>query len=452
MSNQVNNVTEALKKLTTFVEENQSNRPTLCRRAVIYRSDEKWRLLVCTVEACVADFGIPPVETSKIYPQVILFEDWLSKEDFMDFVKQVSDGCCILGGYSLEQTSENIPWSSEYVSLSNIYMRKAGQVWTARFDQGFANTPREFLLASGQPYYPDLFEATKHWMRFPQYLDSSDSRKGEVILLFPETRAYFTDATEKEGMLEIRASGTELNKLPIAITGAWWDEDGIHHFEQKFTSDFVELQIPEHAHRLEYALIDDKGTLYDYQYEDGFRHAGLGRKRSGNVDTTLAKIVRDACISGEGSQVEFKPFVFPVDEKKNDKLHEIYKTVVAFSNAEGGRVFLGINNDCGLDGVDAKLGEWAESKSDEFTCERYLGALRGKICDVVCGDPVINFHHTIVDDYRIIIIEVATAKEKPITIRQDMNLYIRRGSSNSKVSPTEWKAIVCTQNNSSVFR
>lgn len=441
------NITDPVKILAAYLESNRFSYLSLRRRAVIYFSNNKWTLLACTVEAIVSD--IEPVEAvaSKCYPQAVLFEDRLSNEGLLDFVKQVSEGRFCLGEYSLGATNTHRQWTRERVPLSNNHMLRAGQVWSARFDDVNVNS-YEALLAPQQPYYPDLFEAVKNWLPFPVYHGSSDSRKGEVILLLPETRAYLADATFKGKVIDIQVAGTELNKLSLELKGAWWDEEGIHHFEEQVSNRLAQLSIPEFANRLEYVLADSEGAIYDRHYEDGYRHTGLGRKRIVSGDTSLVDIVREACRNGEGLQVEFKPFI----ELENDKLKEIIRAVVAFANTQGGRIFLGIDDDCGLLGIDGQLAKWAKAEPNEATCERYLGAIRGKIRDVVQGDPVLNFMQTVVDDCRIVVIEVSAAKEKPISIRQDKSLYIRRGSSNSKALPEEWKAIVCSQNNFPVFQ
>jgi hypothetical protein len=436
------NIADPEKILAAYLESNRTSYRFLRRRAVIYYSNNKWTLLACTVEALVSDLGQVDAVASKRYPQAILFEDMLSNEELLGFVKQVCEGHFCLGELSLDATNKYRKWTRERVPLSNDFMLTAGHVWSARFDDVNVNL-YEALLAPQQPYYPDLFEAVKNWLPFTVYHGSSDSRKGDVILLLPEMRAYLADATDNGKVFDIRVAGTELNKLSLELKGAWWDEKGIHHFEEKVYSGLAQLSIPKFASRYEYFLADSEGVIYDRQYEDGYRHTGLGRNRIVSGDTSLVEIVRVACRNGEGLQVEFKPFIEP----ENAKLKEIIKTVVAFANTQGGRIFIDIDDDCGLLGIDEQLGKWAKTEPNETECERYLGAIRGKIRDVVQGEPMLHFMQTVVDGHRIAVIEVSVAKEKPISIRQDMRLYIRRGSSNSMASPEEWKVIICNQEN-----
>lgn len=71
---------------------------------------------------------------------------------------------------------------------------------------------------------------------------------------------------------------------------------------------------------------------------------------------TLADQVREACESGEGLHVEFKPFVAPEQKlgssSEKTKLREVVTTVVAFANTEGGHIYLGVEDDCTMSGID----------------------------------------------------------------------------------------------------
>ena len=125
---------------------------------------------------------------------------------------------------------------------------------------------------------------------------------------------------------------------------------------------------------------------------------------------------------------------------------EIVKTVAAFANAEGGRIFLGIDDGCAISGIDERLRKWAGKDSTEETCEQYLGALRGRIRDNVVGDPKLCFFQTVVDGHRLAIIEVNASTNEIVSLVQDNYLYIRRGASNAKARPNEWAEIVCKTN------
>lgn len=443
MINREHNISDAVSKLAPYLEGNQDGYQGFRRRAVIVFTNSQWSMLACTVEAITRDSGMVDAAASRHYPQAILYEDWLSSAELLSFVSQVNDGRIVLGEHTLSAVETHRQWSRDQVPWRNIYMDRAGQVFSARFDRSNASAYGA-LLAPDQPYYPDITEAGRDWLPFAVYHGSSDARNGEVVLLLPETRAFLHEVTQENEILRILIHGTRAKELPLLLKGAWWDDKGIHHFEANITNGSGQARIPTTAARVECVLTDETGTIYDYMREDSYRYQGIGRDRSANDNTSLAQVVRAASQAGEGLRIEFKPFIELDNKKNNEKLKEVVKTIVAFANAKGGRIFLGINDDCELQGIDEQLSKSAGGTADASACDKYLGKLRGRIRDVVVGETEMVFKQTVVDGHLVAIVEIAEAKEKPVCIRQDHYLYVRRGSSNTKVSPNEWKSILGT--------
>lgn len=437
MLDRTHNIEKPAEEVLDYLRANQSGCQALRRRAIVYKSDGKWVLQSCVVEGIPVNQYDQEKVQPREYPEAVLFEDWLSLEELREFIEKASQGSFSLGDYVLETATGNRLWSKERLPLSNNYMPYAGYVWTSRFHD-HVNEMWGVLLAPQQPYYPDLHEAVKDWLPFTVYHGSSDGRKGEICLLLPETRAYFEDAVPNGDSIDLCISGAEIQSLNLEVKGAWWNEEGIHHFSVPVFGGHAYLIVPEDVKRLDYILVDANGAVYDYQQEDSYRHSGLGRKRKTDRNRTLANVIREACKNGEGPKIEFKPFIYP----ENDKIKEIFKTVVAFANSQGGRIFFGINDEGEVEGINAALGRWVKAEPDEAACDRYLSALRTKIRDELRSDVSLDFDHAIVDGHRIVLIEVAESKEKPVTFKQEHTaLYLRRGSNNTKTSPEEWKAI-----------
>ncbi|WP_372522107.1 helix-turn-helix domain-containing protein [Sulfuricaulis sp.] len=436
------NIVDPEKILAGFLEANQQGYRELRLRAVLNYSNSKWELVSCVIEAITSDTIPVGRVSSRHYPQAILFEEWLTNQACSKLMIQIAEGRMHFGDLIVQTTETRQQWDMEQVALSNHHMFRAGHVLSTRFNSRLSGM-YSALVTTDQPYYPDLAEAARYWLPFPVYHGNSDSHNGHIVFFLPETRAYLVNTLPKGETLEVEIAGTQINQLALFLKGAWWAEDGIHHIEEPVTKGHAELHIPENVDRLEYVLMGSNGTIYDFQREDIYRHTGLGRKRLLGADSTLVAIVQEVCRDGEGLKVEFKPFIELNGGYKKTKLGELVETIVAFANAQGGRIFLGIDDSCSLLGIDEKLAEWVKNSPDDNACEEYLGALRGKIRDVVVGDPSVRFLQTVVEDRRIAIIEVAEAQNRPIYIRQDNNLYIRRGASNAKAMPGEWNNIIC---------
>lgn len=430
------NVVNPAEEILSYLKANKSGCQSFRRRAVIYKSGDAWILQACVVEGVSENRKEVKIENPRCYSNVVLWEDWLLMEEIRDFVEHIQQGRFALGKYLIGAATPSRQWTRERQPLSNDYMSYAGYVWSLRFHDEVFGVAGE-LLSPMQPYYPDMHEAIKDWLPYPVY-QHRDSRKGEIILLLPETRAYFSDAVPYGNSIDLHIAGAEADNLSLEVKGAWWGEEGIHHFSENVSGGRAQLNVPVDASRLDYVLVDSAGVVYDFQQEDGYRHTGLGRKLKTKEDRTLANMVREACQSGEGQKIEFKPFI----DSSNRKLVEVVRTVVAFANTQGGRIFLGINDGCEVEGIDVHLRKRYGVEVDESVCVRYLGEIRSGIRDELRSDVKMEFGQVTVDGVWIAVVSVAEADDKPVTIQQDKSLYIRRGASNVKASPEEWKAII----------
>ena len=200
--------------------------------------------------------------------------------------------------------------------------------------------------------------------------------------------------------------------------------------------------MPDYPDRLEYVLLDEGGTLYDFQQEHSGKHTGIIREHISSVDMTLASAIRDATFQGEGQNIEFKPFVDPHDQlgpvHNRTKLGQIIQSIVAFSNSAGGRIFIGVDDSCGLNGIEPLLRAWGKEAASDALYERYRGALTNKIRGAISGDVTIVVNFTMIDEHLIAVIHVQEAHFKPVEIVGDSYYYVRAGASNRKLSPKEW--------------
>jgi hypothetical protein len=133
----------------------------------------------------------------------------------------------------------------ELLPLKNNYMRCAGRCVTAPFQSQSAGISQDPLLTSNEPYYPNLNEASKHWLPFPIYHGQSDARKQEIIFLLPETRAFLGRAQFRDGMLELNIGGTEVHDKALTVKGAYWNNGVIHHFDDLVRNGKAMISVPD---------------------------------------------------------------------------------------------------------------------------------------------------------------------------------------------------------------
>ncbi|MGH8251704.1 MAG: AlbA family DNA-binding domain-containing protein [Steroidobacteraceae bacterium] len=416
------------------------------RRAVLTKGNTRWELVCCIVEAFLPGERVPECMPPRRYQQATLYEDYLTTQECLEFARRLQEGHASFDGIDL-QRSQNAHWSVELLPVNNDFMERAGYVIALQFGQGGSRASVRTLLATDQPYYPDGDEATRDWLSLRVYHGHSDTRNDHVIFLLPETRAYIASATfSDKGTLDIRVAGTGVGALPLLIKGAYWEGKAMRHIDAPIINSKAEIAMPRDADSFEYYLIDGAAAVYDFHREDRFSQLQQGRRTIGAVEDTLADQIRKACREGEGRHVEFKPFIDPSQKlKANDrktKLLETIITVAAFANTGGGHIYLGVEDDCTVSGVDVELRTWAKGTLNESNISRYLGVLKSKIKELVYGEVTLRLSHAELNGGTVIVIEVPEATQKPIAIHGDRHLYIRAGASNQKASPELWRGIL----------
>lgn len=436
-----------------LVEHLQANEGLLRfrRRAVLTLDNGKWSLICCTIEGFVPGENCSEHVPSRRYRTALLLEDWLTAAQCTSLAMELLEGRGNFGDVSLS-LNENASWTAERVSIGNDYMSRAGSV--VSLNLGGHGMPAQVgaLIDPEHPYYPDWQDAARDWLPFRKYHGQSDGRNHQIIFMLPETRAFISRAEMSErGSLIVSLSGTEVSTKSLLIKGAYWEDGQIHHLHAAVNEASAELLVPGDVDRLEYCLIDSTGTVFDFHREDRLSRIQHGESVLGSAKRSLANQVRQAVKEGEGSKIEFKPFVNPRDKlgtpKQKTKLQEVINTVVAFANTEGGSIFLGIDDDCSLAGVDERFREWAQADINDTTLTRYCGELKSRIKDVVLGDVSLTVSSLEIDDVNLVVIDVLPSASKPLSVQQDLYLYARKGATNRKVPPGEWQSVITERNN-----
>jgi predicted HTH transcriptional regulator len=127
--------------------------------------------------------------------------------------------------------------------------------------------------------------------------------------------------------------------------------------------------------------------------------------------------------------------------RNKEKIRELVTTVVAFSNTKGGCVYVGIDDECGLTDITHELQKWAQQdRADPI--KRYCGALRNAIRGKIEGDLSMQVSHATVDGALVIIVNVDQSPSKPVMVTDDNLLYVRVGSNNKQLPPTQWASVL----------
>ncbi len=233
--------------------------------------------------------------------------------------------------------------------------------WTCRLHELVTNTPSgthpsgPFLAPEHHIFAPDVERLTADWLGEP-FWASRTNLTYEYRLRIQDRRARLLELTaEGNGvtvtveamtpeplycgaLVKTLAGNEQTHVAPVVASKAHFD---LGESVQNFST---------------WVMLGDGQPLDSYEETPrlatwGAERALFNRPRSSDVAARTPLDV--ALMGGETQNVEFKPFIrLNPREKKSDELLE---TVCAFSNADGGSVFLGVTDYADPVGIDTDL-------------------------------------------------------------------------------------------------
>lgn len=147
-------------------------------------------------------------------------------------------------------------------------------------------------------------------------------------------------------------------------------------------------------------------------------------------NSDLTAVVRALCGAGESYYVEYKSaFDFGPDQRAKRDLeaiaHDIGRTVVAFANADGGDLLVGVEDSGQVTGVP-------------FEGDRllYLASVHRALIREAERAPDIRVHDVDLDGYRVLLFRVASHPDEPL-VTSDGRCLIRDGATSRPATPRE---------------
>jgi hypothetical protein len=418
--------------------------PSISKRTVLVlvreQSSGLWKILGCVLRPLQKGAECPTGVMYE-YNDAVLFRDVLESSQCVSFIEDLALSDLAIAGRSVQFDSHS---QAEIVKVGvrNYWMEQAGTVYT--FSPKTNNPmPHERLLRADAPYYPDQYEASKDWLGLRQHHGSSDGNNGKVVLLLPETRGFIDDFRWETDTLELQVAGTATESETLQVIGAFWSAAGIKQLASPVTARHAILHIPSDAKRLELFVLGDSGQVYEHHQEQvGF---GPEHGRFLGARSQLSEIVSQvklAIAKGECVDVEFKAWVDVQGQlKENSKLMQVLKTVAAFANTSGGTVYIGVNDNSELIGINVELAKSTKIVADESSAKSYLGELRTRVNDCLRGPVAVTTALADVEGKLVAMVHVAPS-QTPVSIGTEAIFYARKGATNAKVAPDEWRAKV----------
>jgi len=400
-------------------------------RCVSIENDGKWYNALCMIHAFPNEIRHNQ-EKSRLYKRAHLLEAWLKPEELPIFIKQIPQRIIRIDGeeITLGQTTQFREY--EYLPSNNDYSSYPGSLYRAQQFEGLPSL-HDPLLAYDLTFYPNAYEAIRHWGGIRDFHGGSDARIGSVFVFLPECRVRFESLIYNGNALNLSIKLTEPVIAGLRIKGAWQYAGVSTSFEKPVTSPTLSIDLPLEAEALEIHLIGPDETIYDYRRETRFWTTGHDRILQTVKEEPGEAAVRDARKLGEGEMVEFKPFLRFGDSKQD----ELIRTTIAFANTKGGRIFIGIDDDCGISGIEKGLYKEAHrhQRSPEQGLENYIGQLRQTIAGALNKTLSLEIVPIKMEGDILLLIEVPEGDRKPYAHVRTNAIYIRRGANNVVPDP-----------------
>ena len=376
------------------------------------------------------EFADSPLEPrgSLSYPGLHLVECWLSLEDAKTFFLSFSGGHSELAGVSLR---EEVSWASVDRLRGTTTTGWTESVLTLRLKTEHENQlalPYEPVVAPSVRPYQSGVHAVNEWV----WRYSTDSwggeprNKREVVVALPDTRARIAHAEWKLGKVETRLDiNVPFVELELQAVIRSDESATVEDRRTVAPEPTVTWDVPSSAKRIDIYLLHSDGTLLgqtslNRQWEEYAAHAG---------EKTPLAYAQEDLQAGEGQYVEFKSYITPMDSKET----EVVRTLVAFSNQEGGgRLYIGVKDDGTPE--DATALKRAFNASLEKSVESAKAWIAKLARERIKRDPLFTVFDLEVYGYVVLAVHVQQGPERPYATH-DNDVFIRKGATNRKPDP-----------------
>jgi len=350
------------------------------------------------------------MEETRDYGDFILITELFHIDQLNNLLKELGEKQSInlKNGLSLDakgrfQRYSFVPSHTRYGYLHSTWPR--GYVEYSLDNRDFP-IPNEPLAKPGLPLYPDGRKAIADFLELitPNPMNS-------IIIQIPDYRLRITNLIISEKSVRLNIDSKIKTDNLIA----------------KFYADFEERStiISQRFYSMHSPDLNFKGNDVEFSFDEEFTYVwgsvleretgyildslgysfGWGPREGVIIDYQELEI-REIIRRGENLHVEFKV-------EMGDMKKEFLETVVAFSNTEGGMIFIGVDNNTNIIG------------SHETDIE---SRLTNRLLDT-CEPEIIPIFETIeLEGNKITIVKIKEGDNKPYNVKQ-RGIFVRRGSS-----------------------
>lgn len=272
------------------------------------------------------------------------------------------------------------------------------------------------LIAYDMPYFSSAFSLVKEFLGLEVFHGNSDGRKGELLIDIPDRRGRLV-VSDKGVCFHSNSPGDLVVRGEIDGSQVFLDSPEIWYDRYHDESQDIDLW-----------LVDKEGEIVDYRSSSEWEYP-YGARLSGS-DT---RNYLDFISAGESEHCEFKVYIDLIE--LGQKAGELEKTVCAFSNHEGGNLFIGVDDEIRILGVNEKCRQAYKCDVGEAV-RMYQRDVEKRLRESLAKNQC--FDVSIIEHGGCYILVVSVRKSSGLNyILSSKDSYIRRGASCTKMTPLE---------------
>lgn len=377
-------------------------------------SANEWSYLIGKCE-----FSNDHVDIEEIYSDAAFVRKCIRNFDLENFLASLDgDGYRILDNLPpLNKPNGNdISWSEEVIPSHATTSKHPERKYSARITS--QTTFRDgILLGYDSGFRPSAREYVKEFMELGIYHGHSHGDNGEFSISIPDHRGrivFYEERISIEGQSEdIRLVGD----IPSAGRKILTKEETMNVSKPSFNESELWLLTKENE-------ILDFRSIFEWQY----------RLPDSNNEDAKSEQILALIERGEGHETEFKSYI-DLTDSKNGKAWDIEKTVCALSNAKGGYLIIGVDDDGCVHGVDDKVTAHYKSSIDE-ALEAYMKDIRKRLQEKLRYNQCFAISRVKIGERHVVIV-LTERTEKPNYFVNNNLAFIRKGATSAKMKSSD---------------
>ena len=362
-----------------------------------------------------------PVSNDLIYTDLVLLTMTVEVPSFEEFITTLqSEGISYSDKYPVIKP-EDLSWKERLIPKTHS-IKQPIRSFETRIVENSNSFQDKKLFAYQQPYSSSSIESVRDFIGMESFQSSSDSRIGKLVI----------EVLDKRGSLLLDDKHLQFtSNEPAYMSGElqYLDRSELISCDDKSGID-VDLN---KLKSIDIFLLNQQSEVLDFittsHYEFVFP---LINRES---ESELVELIQ----SGESDTVEFKQFIGFNDGKKKD----IDKTVCAFSNNAGGILFIGVNDDGVITGLES--GDFGKQFKNNI--EEYVDTIAKYLKERLSINNCFNVSFETICGEQVVVVDISIAHGCNQIIA-DKIVYIRKGASSMQATPEEINNLCAAQKSS----